>query len=377
MAEQKKLSVAIAAGGTAGHINPALALAEELRERGHQVTFYGQPNKLEGTLVPEAGFELVPIHVNGFDRRRPWTLISAAYNLERAKMQLHKRFKEQGAPDVAIGFGAYVELPLLQLCAKLHIPYLIHEQNSVTGLANRVSAGKASKVCIAFPEARKAFEGRVKTSDTIVVTGNPVRKSVLSADRATSRQELGIADNQTLLLIFGGSLGARSINETFAALKQELLSRPNFRIIQSTGQKLYDEVVSLMKLSDEEAARWEIKPYISNMGATLAAADLVVSRSGASSVAEIAALELPSILVPYPLATADHQTINAHLLSDAGAAILVPDNQVGTTTFSAALFDLVDNADQRKKLSEAAATLDQRSAASLVADAVESAVCGA
>ena len=157
MAEQKKLSVAIAAGGTAGHINPALALAEELRERGHQVTFYGQPNKLEGTLVPEAGFELVPIHVNGFDRRRPWTLISAAYNLERAKMQLHKRFKEQGAPDVAIGFGAYVELPLLQLCAKLHIPYLIHEQNSVTGLANRVSAGKADKVCIAFPEARKAF----------------------------------------------------------------------------------------------------------------------------------------------------------------------------------------------------------------------------
>ena len=210
-----------------------------------------------------------------------------------------------------------------------------------------------------------------------MVTGNPVRKSVLSADRAASRQELGIADNQTLLLIFGGSLGARSINETFAALKQELLSRPNLRIIQSTGQKLYDEVVSLMKLSDEEAARWEVKPYISNMGATLAAADLVVSRSGASSVAEIAALELPSILVPYPLATADHQTTNAHLLSDAGAAILVPDNQVGTTTFSTALFDLVDNADQRKKLSEAAATLDQRSAASLVADAVESAVCGA
>lgn len=95
MAELKKLSVAIAAGGTAGHINPALALAEELRERGHQVTFYGQPNKLEGTLVPEAGFELVPIHVNGFDRRRPWTLISAAYNLERAKSQLHKRFREQ------------------------------------------------------------------------------------------------------------------------------------------------------------------------------------------------------------------------------------------------------------------------------------------
>ena len=365
MAEQKKLSVAIAAGGTAGHINPALALAEELRERGHQVTFYGQPNKLEGTLVPEAGFELVSIHVNGFDRRRPWTLISAAYNLERAKMQLHKRFKEQGAPDVAIGFGAYVELPLL------------HEQNSVTGLANRVSAGKAAKVCIAFPEARKAFEGHVKAQDTIVVTGNPVRKSVLSADRAASRQELGIADNQTLLLIFGGSLGARSINETFAALKQELLARPNLRIIQSTGQKLYDEVVSLMKLSDEEAARWEVKPYISNMGATLAAADLVVSRSGASSVAEIAALELPSILVPYPLATADHQTTNAHLLSDAGAAILVPDNQVGTTAFSTALFELVDNADQRKKLSEAAATLDQRSAASLVADAVESAVCGA
>ena len=377
MTEQKQLFVAIAAGGTAGHINPALALAEELRMRGHKVVFYGQPQKLEGTLVPEAGFELVPIHVNGFDRRRPWTLFSAAVNLERAKGKLSKRFKREGKPDVAIGFGAYVELPLLQLCAKLHIPYLIHEQNSVTGLANRVSAKNAAKVCVAFPGAQKAFENHVSNPQNIIVTGNPVRKSVLSADRTASRQELGIHDDQTLLVVFGGSLGARSINETFVALKEELLARQELHIIQSTGKELYEEVISRMSLSAKETSRWEIKPYISNMGAVLAAADVVVSRSGASSVAEIAALELPSILIPYPFATADHQTTNAHLLSDAGAALLIPDDQVGTEHFSSALFELIDKPSERKKLAVAAAALDQRRAASLVADAVESVTCGA
>ena len=144
--DKRHLEVAIAAGGTAGHINPALALAEELRDRGHHVTFYGQTAKLEGRLVPEAGFELVPVVVSGFDRARPWTLVSSLARMRRAQSQIAARFKEKGAPDVAVGFGAYVEMALLNCCHRLGVPYVLHEQNSVPGLANKALAPHAAAV---------------------------------------------------------------------------------------------------------------------------------------------------------------------------------------------------------------------------------------
>ncbi len=124
------MNIAIAAGGTAGHINPALALAEELRDRGHEVTFYGRPSKLEGTLVPAAGFPLVDVEVTGFDRSRPWTALTSLWRVHRAKRDIAARFRREGFPDAAIGFGAYVEVPLLGLCKERHVPYLVHEQNS-------------------------------------------------------------------------------------------------------------------------------------------------------------------------------------------------------------------------------------------------------
>ena len=153
----KSLKVTIAAGGTAGHINPALALAEELRDRGHSVSFVGQTAKLEGRLVPEAGFPLIPIHVQGFDRSRPWTAVQSLAMVLRAKGALGRAFAEQGAPDVCLGFGAYVEVPLLGWCKDAHVPYLLHEQNSVPGLANKMMAAHAERVCISVPAAREVF----------------------------------------------------------------------------------------------------------------------------------------------------------------------------------------------------------------------------
>ena len=146
----KSLKITIAAGGTAGHINPALALAEELRDRGHSVSFVGQTAKLEGRLVPEAGFPLIPIHVQGFDRSRPWTAVQSLAMVLRAKGALGRAFAEQGAPNVCLGFGAYVEVPLLEWCRKNGVPYLLHEQNSVPGLANKMCAAHAARVCCAL-----------------------------------------------------------------------------------------------------------------------------------------------------------------------------------------------------------------------------------
>ena len=365
------MNIAIAAGGTAGHINPALALAEELRDRGHEVTFYGRPSKLEGTLVPAAGFELVDVEVTGFDRSRPWTAVTSVARVWLAKKALRRRFAVKGAPDAAIGFGAYVEVPLLGLCQDSGIPYLIHEQNSVPGLANKMMAPHASRVCVSVPAARPVFE-REGDPGHVVLTGNPVRRSVIAGDRARGRAALGVPDDATLLLVFGGSLGARTLNEGMAALKGRLLSIDGLRVVQSTGKGGYDEAASALALTDEEAARWELRPYIDDMGDVLAAADLVLSRAGASSIAEIAAVGVPSVLVPYPYATADHQTTNARFLVDAGAAVLFADDEVSSPAFGDKLVELLCQQGTRAVMRAAARRLGQDSAAAALADQVES-----
>ncbi|WP_077597764.1 undecaprenyldiphospho-muramoylpentapeptide beta-N-acetylglucosaminyltransferase [Olsenella urininfantis] len=368
------LKVAIAAGGTAGHINPALALAEELSARGHELSFFGQPTRLESSLVPQAGFAFQPIDVTGFDRSRPWTLLSALWRMWRAEHALDRLFSRQGAPDVAVGFGAYVELPLMRWCHAHGVPFVIHEQNSVPGLANKTSAGQAACVCVSLPVAIDAFRDRVGAHTQIVVTGNPVRRSVISASRSQGRLALGIPEDADMLLVFGGSLGARHINQGVLRLKDELLSREGLYVVHSTGKGEYDSVVGELALTDEEARRWKVLPYIDNMGETLAASDLVLSRAGASSIAEIAALALPSVLVPYPFATADHQTTNARYLVDAGAAVMIADSDIDEESFSQELLSLVDDPRSREAMRAAARGLGQDRAASALADQVESAV---
>ena len=365
-----KLKVAIAAGGTAGHINPALALAEELRDRGHEVTFYGRPSKLEGTLVPAAGFELVPVEVTGFDRSRPWTALTSLYRVWSAKRALGKLFRAQGAPDVACGFGAYVEVPLLGWCKDAHVPYLLHEQNSVPGLANKMMAAHAERVCISVPAAREVF-ARADKPELVVLTGNPVRRSVIAGSCEAGREALGIPADATLLLVFGGSLGARALNEGMAALKERLLAVDGLYVVQSTGKGGYDAAADALALTEDQARRWRLLPYIDNMGDVLASADLVLSRAGASSIAEIAALGVPSVLVPYPFATADHQTTNARYLTDAGAAVLFTDEQVSGEAFAEKLLALVTDAQERGAMRERARGLAQDRAAVKLADELE------
>lgn len=368
-----KLSVAIAAGGTAGHVNPALALAEELRARGHYVRFYGQTRRLEGTLVPQAGFDFSPIEVSGFDRRRPWTLVSALVHLRHECRRLVKMFQDDPSsrPDVAIGFGAYLELPLIQAASKLGIPVALHEQNSVAGLANKRSAKVARLIALGQPSVEETFRSRCAADAKIVFTGNPVRASVLQGDRERGRAAWGIPRDATVLLVFGGSLGAKHLNERLASLKSTLLGVDNLYIVQSTGKGGYDDAVRALALTEEESRRWQVRSYIDDMGDALAAADLVLSRAGASSVAEIAALAVPSVLVPYPLATEDHQTTNSRFLVDAGAAVLWPDADIDSDAFERDLVDLIDSPDRRAAMRKAARGLAQDAAAQVLASELE------
>lgn len=371
-----KLSVAIAAGGTAGHVNPALALAEELRQRGHAVRFFGESRRLEGKLVPQAGFDFFPVRVTGFDRARPWTLATALYHLSREQSRLVRAFKDDASlkPDVAIGFGAYIELPLMRAAAKMGIPVALHEQNSVPGLANKQSANAASLIAIAQPSVEKIFREHAGAHTKIVMTGNPVRRSVLEGDRARGRAALGVGEDETLLLVFGGSLGAHHLNERIAALKERLLSVPGLHVMHSTGANDFEATRDLLALTDAEASRWTVQPYIQDMGDMLAAADLVLSRAGASSIAEIAALAVPSVLVPYPHATADHQTTNARFLVDAHAAVMFADADIDGKAFEDTLADLLASSSKRSAMRRAAKDLAQDRAAQMLADQIEALV---
>lgn len=373
MTDKRQLTVAIAAGGTAGHVNPALALADELRDRGHEVHFFGESRRLEGTLVPKEGFPFHPVHVTGFDRRRPWTLVTALMHLSHEEHRLIDAFGsgELPMPDVAIGFGAYLELPLMRAAAKLGIPIALHEQNSVPGLANKRTAKSARLIALGQPAAEDVMRSCAGRSSEVVFTGNPVRSSVLEGDRSRGRVALGIPQDATVLLVFGGSLGARHVNERLASLKRELLAIEGLHVVHSTGKNGYDETLQALDLTDAEASRWRVMPYIDDMGDTLAAADLVVSRAGASSVAEIAALAVPSILVPYPLATADHQTTNARLLTDAGAAVKFSDDDIDGDAFRDELLGLLGDVPRRASMREAARGLAQDKAAAMLADLLE------
>lgn len=369
---EKTLNIMIAAGGTAGHINPALALAEELRDRGHKISFVGQPTRLEAELVPQAGFDFFAVDVTGFDRSRPWTLVSALVRLKRAENKLGDYFKQHVLPDVCVGFGAYVELPLVSFAKKHKIPFVIHEQNSVPGLANKVAAKSAACIACAFPEAVEALSPHAQRSAQVLLTGNPVRRIVRDAKRTPARRTLKLKSGEKLLLIFGGSLGAHHINEALVALKDELLAQPGLRIVHSSGADDFESTKEALALSEEEQARWDLRPYINNMGEALAAADLVLSRAGASSIAEIAALAVPSILVPYPLATADHQTTNAQLLVGAGAAELISDDELDSDKLKSTLFELLEDESRLKQMKAAARALKQDEAASSLANIVES-----
>lgn len=358
----------LSGGGTAGHINPALALGEVLIERGWDVRFAGTPGGVEARLVPAAGIDFTPFEASGFNRSHPLSLPKALAKIARSTRGA-KRWFADIRPDVVVGFGGYVSIPVGRAAVQTGVPLVLHEQNSVMGLANKELAKHARAVCLTYACAGEGIEpSRVR------LTGNPVRKSVLSASREAGRALLGVPEGATVLLVFGGSLGARHINEAVCALKNQLLAREGLFVVHITGPKELDAVREALALSPDEKRRWILFGYQDRMGETLAAADAIVSRAGASSLAEIAARAIPALLVPFPHAAADHQTMNARALVDAGCAFLVPDADLESPRFTNTLFALVDDESTRAAMHRAALSQGAADAADRLADVVASAV---
>ncbi len=361
----------LSGGGTAGHINPALALASELVERGWDVHFAGTPQGVEARLVPAAGVPFTAFEASGFNRKHPLSLVKGVGKIAASSRKAEQWFREI-KPDVVVGFGGYVSIPVARAAEKMGIPVVLHEQNSVMGMANKYLAKKAACVCVTYEHSMACLPPDASTH----LTGNPVRRSVMEASREAGRALFGLAEDDTMLLVFGGSLGARHINEAVAALKDELLSRPQLHIVHITGPKELEAVTEALALTEEEAARWTLLGYQDRMGETMAAADAIVSRAGATSLAEISARAIPAVLVPYPHATADHQTTNARAYVDAGCAFMVPDDALDTPAFSEAVFSLIDDEAVRAAQTAAARAQKTAEAATMLADVVTAAAEG-
>lgn len=359
------MNVVITGGGTAGHIYPALALADELTARGAKVYYAGTPAGAESRLVPAAGYEYVAFDVSGFDRSRPWTALTALRNANKSKARATSWLKEIDA-NLVVGFGGYVSVPVVHTAQKLGIKTAIHEQNSVMGLANEELSKHADAVCLTYESAAN----KVKDKSKVVVTGNPVRKEVLSATREEGISEFGLSETSEVFLVFGGSLGAKTINETIVKLKDQLLSVDGLEIIHVAGKRDYDWVCECLKLNEDEKKRYHLLDYCYEMPKALACADVILSRAGATSLAEISARKIPALLVPFPHATADHQTKNAESYVDAGAAYWCKDDEVGSVSFLQLLFDIIKNKETREKMKIAAESFGTVDATARLADTV-------
>lgn len=319
------MRVLFAGGGTAGHINPAISVADYIksREDDFEALFIGTERGLEKKLVPAAGYKIKYIDIRGFDRKNMLKNISVVAKLLKSRMECRRIIREF-RPDFVVMTGGYVSGPVAMAAKKLGIPSLIHEQNVYPGLTVKGAEKYVNYVALSFSESKE----HMKNPEKCVITGNPVRTEILSADKEASRQELALSD-KPFVAVFGGSLGAKKINETMIGVLKKASEDKALNILFATGDRNYQEV--LKKLEEENITLSdEIKavPYINNMSTVMAAADLVVSRAGAITVSEIAALSKASILIPSPNVVRNHQEQNAREFERNGATVVMTENEL-------------------------------------------------
>jgi UDP-N-acetylglucosamine--N-acetylmuramyl-(pentapeptide) pyrophosphoryl-undecaprenol N-acetylglucosamine transferase len=344
---------------------PAVAVADELRSRGATVTFLGARGRVEARLVPEAGYEIDLLDLSGIDRKNPLKAARAAFQAAAAIPKARRLLKDRRA-DVVMGGGGFVAGPAGLAARSKGIPLVLTEADRHLGLANRLLARRAERVCL-------AFEITGLTGGNVLVTGRPVGRAVLDADRKQARKRFGIADGRQALLVMGGSLGARTIN--FAAIEAfaETAGR-GFDVVHVSGRRDYPELRRRLDVAGH-AEGYTLIEYEPDMGDGLAACDLVLARSG-GSIFELTATGRPAVLVPYPHATGDHQSANAEWMVAAGAAQVVPDAELTAELIARRIPELLADPATLQAMGRASAGLARPGAATDIADQV-TAVAGA
>ncbi|HYM80886.1 MAG TPA: undecaprenyldiphospho-muramoylpentapeptide beta-N-acetylglucosaminyltransferase [Candidatus Limnocylindria bacterium] len=355
----------IAGGGTGGHVYPGIAVAEEMMRLrpSAEVVFVGGRRGLEAQAVPESGFRIRFIVTRGFPRRAWWRWPAALIaNVVGFAQALGVVASER--PDVVLGTGGYVSGPVALAARVLRRPLLLQEQNSIPGLSNRWLARIADEVHLSFTEARAYFDRK----DHLKITGNPVRAHILGGDRAAAMREFALAAGRPTVFVFGGSRGAHRINEAALDAMRRLKGRVDVQFILQTGRDDFEWAKGQVE-ADALPAR--VMPFLRQIHLAYAAADLVVCRSGAMTLAEIAANGTPAILIPYPYAAHNHQEVNANNLVERGAAALIPDRELGGERLAKEIAHLLADRQTLRRMSVNARTFARPDAAERIVRSLE------
>ena len=346
----------ISGGGTGGHIFPAVSIANALKELDPEaeILFVGALGRMEMERVPQAGYQIVGLPVRGFNRAQPWKNVSVLVDLAKSIQQVKKIIRDF-KPNVGVGVGGYASGAAMWAAAKMGIPILLQEQNGFAGVTNKILKDKASKICVAYEGMERFFP-----ADKIILTGNPVRQNLLNGERLKVKGE-------KRLLIIGGSLGARTINEAIKAALPELAGGA-IHVVWQTGKIYYEKCKAAWEAAGKPA-NIEVHDFLSDMPDQYANADLVISRAGASSISELCLLGKPAILVPSPNVAEDHQTHNAMALVNKDAAVLVRDADAAEQLIPTARTLIQDDA-KLKTLHTNILTLAQKDSARRIAEEV-------
>lgn len=362
----EELRIIISGGGTGGHIFPAVSIANAIRRKrpGAKILFVGAEGRMEMQRVPAAGYEIKGLPICGFDRKnmlRNFKVLFKIWKSQRMAKQIIRQFR----PMAAVGVGGYASGPTLNKCAAMGIPCLIQEQNSYAGVTNKLLARKADKICVAYEGMERFFPAA-----KIMMTGNPVRQQLLDCKltREEAIAKMGLKPEQPVVLIIGGSLGARTINESVLA-NLGVIAESGIQFVWQTGSFYHDEIKRTL---DEKGCPANLKPtdFISSMDVAYRAADLVISRAGASSISELCLLGKPSILVPSPNVAEDHQTHNAMALVNKQAAMMVRDDEARQKLIPLAVETLTSADRKYVTLGENAAKMALPNSADIIADEV-------
>lgn len=363
--EQKELRVIISGGGTGGHIFPAVSIANAIKAKrpDAKILFVGALGRMEMQRVPAAGYEIKGLPICGFDRKNMLRNVIVLYRIWKSQRMARKIIKEF-KPMAAVGVGGYASGPTLNQCASMGIPCLIQEQNSYAGVTNKLLAKKAKCICVAYEGMDRFFP-----ADKIVITGNPVRQSLIenSISREDAIKSFGLDPEKKTILLVGGSLGARTINESIMQ-HLDMVENSGVQFIWQTG-KYYNAAIMEKLNAYKKLPMLKVTDFISDMGAAYKAADLVISRAGASSISEFCLIGKPVILVPSPNVAEDHQTKNAMALVNKDAALYVKDADAPHSLLALAI-NTVKDADHLAKLSANIRKLGKENSAEVIADEV-------
>lgn len=366
----------VAGGGTGGHIYPALAIARGLKDRypGAEILYIGTVRGMEAGIVPKEGLPFKGIAAAGLKRKLSPRNLLVLWQAGHGFLQAN-RIISHWRPDAVIGTGGYVCGPVVLAAALRGIPTLIHEQNALPGVTNRILSRFAGGVAVTFEDSMRYFPRR----KTVRLTGLPVRPEILRANKRAGLEKLGLESGRFLLFSFGGSRGARTINEAMVAVMKMFAGDPRLNILHVTGKDGYKDFLELCASSGIDMGKngnVTVMSYLYNIQDALAAADLVISRAGAATLAELTALGIPSILVPYPYASENHQEFNARALEEEGAALVVLDRQLSGELLCNKVAELLDDRDKLSEMASASKKMGKDQALDDIIDYVDELICG-